>query len=104
MLKTGPKKPGCVCPGIWMVAQFRTLRAYLIRTAINIGIDEYRSRSAHGEETVLDDVVVADVAPGVDAHLLGKERLERVWQCMERMPERTREIFLAHLGRGSHLC
>jgi RNA polymerase sigma factor (sigma-70 family) len=74
--------------------------AYLIRTAINIGIDEYRARSAHGEETDVDDVVVADVAPSVDAQLLGKERLERMWQCMERMPERTREIFLAHRVGG----
>ncbi len=74
--------------------------AYLIRTAINIGIDEYRARSTHGEETVLDDVVVADAAPGVDAELLGKERLERMRQCLERMPERTRAIFLAHRVDG----
>src|SRR4051812_41485259 len=65
--------------------------AYLIRTAINISIDEFRSRSAHGEETALDDSVLVDVAPSVDAQLLGKERLERMWQCMERMPERTKE-------------
>lgn len=69
---------------------------YLIRTAINISIDEHRSRGARGEEAVLDEVVIADVAPSVDAHLLGKERLERMWQCIERMPQRTREIFLAH--------
>lgn len=70
--------------------------AYLMRTAINISVDEYRSRSAHGAVTALDEVAVADVAPSVDAQLLGKERLDRMWQCMERMPERTREIFLAH--------
>lgn len=69
---------------------------YLIRAAINISIDEYRSKSAHGEETVLDDVVVADAAPSLDAQLLGKERLERMWRCMDRMPLRTREMFLAH--------
>jgi RNA polymerase sigma factor (sigma-70 family) len=70
--------------------------AYLIRTAINISHDEYRSRSSRGEAVELEEVAVADVAPSVDAQLLGKERLERMWQCMERMPERTREIFLAH--------
>ncbi len=74
--------------------------AYLIRTAINISIDEIRSRSAHVEETALDDSVLVDVAPSVDAQLLGKERLERMWQCMERMPERTKEIFLAHRVAG----
>lgn len=70
--------------------------AYLTRTAINIGIDAHRSRAAHGVELVIEDVVVADAAPGVEAQLLGKERLDRMWQCLERMPERTREIFLAH--------
>jgi RNA polymerase sigma factor (sigma-70 family) len=74
--------------------------AYLIRTAINISIDEHRSRRTHGEEVALDDAVTVDVAPSVDAQLLGRERLERMWQCMERMPERTREIFLAHRVAG----
>lgn len=70
--------------------------AYLTRTAINISIDAYRSRSAHGEQEVVDELTVADVAPGVEAQLLGKERRDRMWQCLESMPERTREIFLAH--------
>lgn len=70
--------------------------AYLTRTAINIGIDAHRFRSAHGADALDDDVVVADVAPGVEDQLLAKERLARMWQCLERMPERTREIFLAH--------
>lgn len=74
--------------------------AYLTRTAINIGIDAYRSRSAHGEEVVIDELFVEDVAPGVEAQLLGKERMDRMWQCLERMPERTREIFLAHRVSG----
>ena len=49
---------------------------------------------------VIDELGVADVAPDVEAQLLGKERLERMWQCLERMPERTREIFLAHRVGG----
>lgn len=69
---------------------------YLIRAAINISIDAYRSKSAHGEEALLEDVVVADMAPTPDAQLLGKERLERMWRCMDRLPPRTREMFLAH--------
>lgn len=70
--------------------------AYLIRTAINISIDDHRARLARGAEAVIDDVVLADVAPGVEEQLLGKERLDRMWQCLDRMPQRTREIFLAH--------
>lgn len=70
--------------------------AYLIRTAINLSIDDHRARSTRGNHAVLDEVVVADAAPGVEEQLLGKERLDRMWLCLERMPERTREIFLAH--------
>lgn len=70
--------------------------AYLIRTAINISIDDHRSQRARKSEAAIEDVVLEDVAPGVEAQLLGKERLDRMWQCLERMPERTRAIFLAH--------
>ena len=70
--------------------------AYLIRTAINLSIDDHRARSAQGAHAVIEEVVVADVSPGVEEQLLGKERLDRMWQCLERMPDRTREIFLAH--------
>ncbi len=74
--------------------------AYLIRTAINLSIDDHRARSAQGDHAVLDELIVADVAPGVEEQLLGKERLDRMWQCLERMPDRTREIFLAHRVAG----
>jgi RNA polymerase sigma factor (sigma-70 family) len=70
--------------------------AYLTRTAINIALDAHRSRAGHEADVDADEVVLVDMVPGVDAQLLGKERLERMWQCLERMPSRTREIFLAH--------
>lgn len=70
--------------------------AYLTRTAINVAVDAHRSRAGHDADIVVDDLVVSDMVPGLEAQLLGKERLDRMWQCLERMPERTREIFLAH--------
>jgi RNA polymerase sigma-70 factor (ECF subfamily) len=70
--------------------------AYLTRTAINLSIDAHRARSSHGAEVLIDELEVAGVEPGVEDQLLGKERLDRMWQCLERMPERTREIYLAH--------
>jgi RNA polymerase sigma factor (sigma-70 family) len=70
--------------------------AYLIRTAINLSIDAHRAKSVRGEEVAVDDVALVDVAPGVEALLLGRERLARVTVGLERLPERTREIFLAH--------
>jgi RNA polymerase sigma factor (sigma-70 family) len=70
--------------------------AYLMRTAINLSIDAHRARSLHGDEVELDDVVLVDVSPGVEAYLLGKERLARMSVCLSRLPERSRAIFLAH--------
>ena len=70
--------------------------AYLIRTAINLSVDDHRARCVRGSEVVVDDLALPDVAPGVEEQLLGKERLDRMWQCLDRMPARTREIFLAH--------
>jgi RNA polymerase sigma-70 factor (ECF subfamily) len=70
--------------------------AYLTRTAINVAIDVHRARAAHGMDTAVDELQLVDMAPGVEDQLLGKERMDRLRQCLERMPERTRAIFLAH--------
>lgn len=70
--------------------------AFLMRTALNLSIDAHRAQRAHGEEVAIDDVVLADLAPGVEDVLLGRERLARMSVCLGRLPERTRGIFLAH--------
>ncbi len=70
--------------------------AFLMRTAINLSIDAHRSKRQRGEEVAIDDLSLVDAAPGAEALLLGKERLARMTVCIERLPERTREIFLAH--------
>lgn len=70
--------------------------AFLMRTALNLSIDAHRARRVQGEEVALEDVVLADVAPGVEEVLLGRERLARMSVCIGRLPERSRTIFLAH--------
>lgn len=70
--------------------------AFLMRTAINLSIDVHRATSAQGEAFVIDDMSLIDVSPGAEALLLGKERLARMAVCLERLPEYTREILLAH--------
>lgn len=70
--------------------------AFLMRTAINLSIDVHRVQRAQGVAVAVDDVVLADAAPGVEAQLLGRERLARMTVCLERLPERSRGIFLAH--------
>lgn len=69
--------------------------AFLVRTAVNIGVDNYRH-----------DRFIADVAPenaGLcensplqDEVLASRARLERVRQGLSRLTPRTREVFLMH--------
>jgi RNA polymerase sigma-70 factor (ECF subfamily) len=70
--------------------------AFLMKTALNLSIDAHRTRKSRGEEVLLDDVVLMDTAPRAEDVLLSRERLERLSECVARMNDRTRTIFLAH--------
>jgi RNA polymerase sigma factor (sigma-70 family) len=70
--------------------------AFLMKTALNLSIDAHRTRASHGEEVMLDDVVIVDTAPGTEDVLLSRERLRRLSECVARMNDKTRTIFLAH--------
>ncbi len=69
--------------------------AFLVRTAVNIGVDNYRH-----------DRFIADVAPEntgkcensplQDEVLAARERLDRVREGLSRLTPRTREVFLMH--------
>lgn len=73
---------------------------YLMRTALNLSIDAYRARARHGDEVALDELVVVDTAPGIEAVVLGRERMERLNVCMHRLSERSRDIFMAYRVEG----
>lgn len=47
-------------------------------------------------EVAIEDVILVGTAPGAEALLLGRERLARMSAGLDRLPERTRSIFLAH--------
>jgi len=70
--------------------------AFLMRTALNLSVDANRTRVSHGEEVVLDEVVLADEAPAVESVVLGRERMARLTQCLARLGEKNRDIFLAY--------
>ena len=74
--------------------------AFLMRTALNLSIDTHRARSTRGEEVLLDEVVLVDTSPGVEATLLGRERIARLSVCLRRLSEKTRVIFLSHRVDG----
>jgi RNA polymerase sigma factor (sigma-70 family) len=74
--------------------------AFLMRTALNLSIDTYRTRANHGEEVLLDEVVLVDTSPGAEAVVLARERMARLSLCLGRLSDKTRDIFLAHRVDG----
>ena len=74
--------------------------AFLMRTALNLSVDAHRARVNHGEEVLLDEVVLVDSAPGAEAVVLARERLARLSLCLGRLNEKTRDIFLSHRVDG----
>jgi len=74
--------------------------AFLMRAALNLSIDAYRTRVNHGEEVVLDEVVLIDTTPTAEAVVLARERVARLSVCLGRLNEKTRDIFLSHRVDG----
>jgi len=74
--------------------------AFLMRIALNLSIDAHRARVSHGEEVALEYVVLLDTAPGTEEIVLARERVVRLGQCLGRLNDKTREIFLAHRVDG----
>lgn len=74
--------------------------AFLMRAALNLSIDAHRARTVRGEEVLLEDVVIVDGSPSADEVVLARERVARLSECLSRMNEKTRAIFLAHKVDG----
>lgn len=70
--------------------------AFLMRTAINLAIDANRARVVHGEQVMLEEVILVDESPPVESVVLGRERVVRLEQCLARLGEKPRDIFMAH--------
>jgi RNA polymerase sigma-70 factor (ECF subfamily) len=70
--------------------------AFLVRTAVNIRIDNYRhERRLYGEYPA-PVPEHEDPAPPADEVLAAKELFSRVTAGINHLPQRTREIFLMH--------
>lgn len=70
--------------------------AFLVRTAVNIGIDSYRhDRRIYGEARMpVPDH--EDSGPRADEVVAARELLSRVVSGINHLPEQTRRIFLMH--------
>ena len=70
--------------------------AFLMKTAINLSIDAHRARVVHGEQVVLDEVILVDDSPPVESIVLNRERMVRLEQCLARLGDKPRDMFMAH--------
>lgn len=68
----------------------------MMRTALNLSIDSHRARTSHGEEVVLEEVILLSESPDTETVVLAKERMARMSQCLARLNEKTRDILLSH--------
>lgn len=74
--------------------------AFLMRAALNLATDFYRASRNHGEQVLVDDVVLVDTSPGIEAVVLARERMTHLSECLGRLNEKTRAIFLSHRVDG----
>jgi RNA polymerase sigma-70 factor (ECF subfamily) len=74
--------------------------AFLMRAALNLSIDAYRMRVSHGEQVMIDEVVLIDASPSTEAVVLARERMTRLGAGVARLGDKTREIFLSHRVDG----
>ena len=75
------------------------VEAFLVRTALNIGVDNFR-RDRFFSEIPAVDAVFANNAPLQDEALAAQERLRRVKEGLARLPARTRDILMMHRLEG----
>ncbi|MGH8159767.1 MAG: RNA polymerase sigma factor [Rhodanobacter sp.] len=76
--------------------------AFLVKTAVNIGIDEQR-KDHHLERKFdlhRDGLGLVDPSPIQDEVLATRQRLDRVQLGLNQLSPRTREIFLLHRLEG----
>jgi RNA polymerase sigma factor (sigma-70 family) len=74
--------------------------AFLMRAALNLSTDAYRTRASRGEQLMLEDVVLVDATPSGEAKVMAQQQLARLSECLAALPCRTRDIFLAHRHDG----
>ena len=69
--------------------------AFLVRTAVNIGIDNYRHERFIADISP-EDSGARENSPLQDEVLAARVRLDRVREGLSRLTPRTREVFLMH--------
>jgi len=69
------------------------ISAFLVRTAVNIGVDNFR-HDRFIADVAPEDVAARENSPLQEEVLAARVRLDRVREGLSRLTPRTREIFL----------
>ena len=84
--------------------EVRRPAAFLIQTAANLAVDRHRQGKRLAREPLETfEPGLEDAAPLQDEVLAARERLRRVQAGLERLPPRTREVFVMHKVEGMKL-
>jgi RNA polymerase sigma-70 factor (ECF subfamily) len=74
--------------------------AFLVRTAVNIAVDTHRHQKFWDASDPGQIGRRADEAPLQDEVMAARERLIRVREGLDKLPKRTRDVFLMHRLEG----
>lgn len=70
-------------------------RAYLYSAAHNIVLNHHRRRRHRGDPVDPDTAnETVDPTPSVDRELIGRERVELLWEAVSQLPPRCQQVFL----------
>ena len=83
--------------------EVRDPAAFLVQTAANLAVDRHRQARRLVSEPVDFDATLADDSPLQDEVFAARERLRRVQAGLERLPPRTRQVFVMHKVEGMKL-
>lgn len=75
--------------------QVDNVGAFLVRTAVNIQVDNYR-HDRFTADVAPEELGLCENSPLQDEVLAARARLDRVREGLSRLTPRTREIFLMH--------
>jgi RNA polymerase sigma factor (sigma-70 family) len=84
--------------------EVREPAGFLVQTAANLAVDRHRRGKRMVREPVdAFESVLEDDLPLQDEVLASRERLRRVQAGLERLPPRTRQVFVMHKVEGMRL-
>lgn len=80
-------------------------RAFMFQVASNLAVDQLRRRSLHfrflkTESAEAGETLETAGAASPEQIISGREKLERIYQAVDRLPEKCRQAFLLHRTSG----